>query len=175
MLTYFKDIWLGTVTVLNSMWVAFRHLFTPSVTLQYPTEKWSMPERARARLFLKIEDCGGCSQCMRVCPTKCINVKTEKRGKDEPEIFTSNGTPIKLRTYVYDIDMTLCCYCGLCTFSCPTHALVMTGAYEYSVYDKKEHIYHFAKEKQRSVKAPAPVKEPVSAKTPAEGQETAKA
>ena len=29
MLTYFKDIGLGIITVLNSMWVACRHFFTP--------------------------------------------------------------------------------------------------------------------------------------------------
>jgi NADH-quinone oxidoreductase subunit I len=155
MLSYFKDIGLGIITVLNSMWVAFRHFFTPSVTLQYPTEKWTMPERARAKLFNKIEDCIGCSQCARVCPTRCITVKTEKRGKDEPEILASDGTPIKLRTYIYDIDMALCCYCGLCTFSCPTHCLQMTPAYEYSVYELKDHIYQFAKEKPLSVRAPA--------------------
>lgn len=147
MLTYFKDIGIGLMTVLGSMAVAWRHLFTRSVTLQYPTVKWTMPERARARLFNKIEDCIGCGQCARACPTQCITLKTEKRGKDEPEIFASNGTPIKLRTVVYDIDMALCCYCGLCTFACPTGCLVMTGDYEYSVYDKNEHISHFAKEK----------------------------
>lgn len=155
MLRYFKDIGLGIITVLNSMWVACRHFFTPSVTLQYPTVKWTMPERARAQLFNKIQDCIGCSQCARVCPTRCITVKTEKRGKDEPEILASDGTPIKLRTYIYDIDMALCCYCGLCTFSCPTHCLQMTPAYEYSVYDIKDHIYQFAKEKPLSVRAPA--------------------
>ena len=68
--------------------------------------------------------------------------------------FASDGTVIKLRTVVYDIDMTLCCYCALCTFNCPTHCLVMTGEYEYSVYDKNEHIYHFAKERSLMVKAP---------------------
>lgn len=147
MLSYFKDIGLGIVTVLNSMWVACRHLFTPSVTLQYPTVKWTMPERSRARLFNKIEDCIGCAQCARVCPTHCITVKTEKRSKDAPALFASDGTPIKLRTHVYDIDMALCCYCALCTFSCPTHCLQMTGAYEYSAYDLKDHVYHFAKDK----------------------------
>jgi len=146
MLSYFKDIGLGIVTVLNSMWVAWRHLFTPSVTLQYPTVKWKMPERSRARLFNKIEDCIGCTQCARVCPTRCIAIKTEKRGKDEPPVFTSNGTPIKLRTVVYDIDMALCCYCALCAFACPTNCLQMTPAYEYSVYDLRDHVYHFAKD-----------------------------
>jgi len=145
MLNYFKDIWLGILTVLKSMGIAWTHLFTPSVTLQYPTEKWTMPERSRSRLFNKIEDCTGCGQCVRACPTGCITLQTEKRGKEEPEVLASNGTPIKLRILTYDIDMTLCCYCALCTFPCPTQCLQMTGVYEYSVYNKKDHIYHFAK------------------------------
>ncbi len=152
MLSYFRDIGLSALTVLNSMWVALLHLFTPSVTLQYPTEKWVMPERSRARLFNNIKDCIGCGQCARACPTSCITVKTEKRGKDEPEIFASNGAAIKMRTYVFDIDMTLCCYCSLCTFPCPTQCLVMTPEYEYSVYDKKDHVYHFAVDKPMTVK-----------------------
>jgi NADH-quinone oxidoreductase subunit I len=160
MITYFKDIGLGIVTVLNSMGVACRHFFTPSVTLQYPTEKWTLPERARMRLFNKIEDCIGCGQCARACPTNCIAIQTEKRGKEEPDVFASDGTAIKLRTHVFDIDMALCCYCGLCTFGCPTHCLVMTGEYEYSVYNKDDHIYHFAKEKPLTSKGPK--EQPVS-------------
>jgi formate hydrogenlyase subunit 6/NADH:ubiquinone oxidoreductase subunit I len=150
MRTYFRDLVLGIATVARSMWVAWLHLFTRAVTLQYPTEKWPMPARSRARLFNKIEDCIGCGQCARACPTDCITIETEKRSKDEPPVFASDGTPIKLRTVVYDINMTLCCYCSLCVFPCPTHCLVMTPEYEYSVYDKKDHVYHFAKDKPLS-------------------------
>lgn len=144
MRSYFKDIGLGVVTLARSMWVAWLHLFTRSVTLQYPTEKWTMPERSRGRLLNKIENCMGCGQCARACPTNCITIQTEKRGKDEPPVYASDGTQIKLRTTKFDIDMTKCCYCSLCTFPCPTQSLIMTGAYEYSVYDKKDHLYHFA-------------------------------
>lgn len=80
--------------------------------------------------------------------------ENREAGKDEPEIFASDGTQIKMRTYLYEIDMALCCYCGLCTFSCPTHCLIMTPAYEYSVYELKDHIYHFAKEKPLTVHLP---------------------
>lgn len=158
MAEYFKDIYYGVTTTLKSMGVTFKQLFRKSVTLQYPTEKMELPERARARLFNKIEDCIGCGQCARVCPTDCIDIQTEKRAKDEPEIFASDGTPIKLRTYVFDIDMTLCCYCALCTFPCPTKCLVMTGEYEYSVYDKKDHVYHFAVDKPLYSKPKEPAK-----------------
>jgi NADH-quinone oxidoreductase subunit I len=151
MLTYFRNIGKGVTTIVSSMAVASRHLFTPSVTLQYPREKWKLPERSRMRLQNNIEDCIGCSQCARACPTGCIEVKTEKRGKDEPAVFTSDGTAKKLRTTLFDIDMALCCYCGICTFTCPTKCLAMTGDYEYSVYDLDEHIYHFAKEKPLAV------------------------
>ncbi|MBN2241236.1 MAG: NADH-quinone oxidoreductase subunit I [Acidobacteria bacterium] len=151
MLTYFRNIGQGIMTIVSSMAIAGRHLFTPSVTLQYPKEKWLLPERSRMRLMNKIEDCIGCGQCARSCPTECILVKTEKRGKEEAPVFASDGTAKKLRTYVFDIDMALCCYCGLCTFACPTQCLIMTGEYEYSVYDKDEHIYHFAAEKPLTV------------------------
>ena len=155
MLTYFRNLGLGVITVLNSMGAAWRHLFTPSVTLQYPTEKWTMPERSRGRLHNNVDDCIGCGQCARACPTNCILIQTEKRGKEEPEVFASDGTVKKLRTVVFDIDMALCCYCGLCTFACPTHCLGMVGDYEYSVYDRNEHIYHFAKDKPLKATAPA--------------------
>jgi formate hydrogenlyase subunit 6/NADH:ubiquinone oxidoreductase subunit I len=149
---YFTDIGLGIATTAYSMWISFKHLFVPNVTIQYPTQKMTMPERTRARLFNKIEDCIGCGQCARVCPTDCIDIQTEKRGKEEPGVFASDGTPIKLRTYVFDIDMTLCCYCALCTFPCPTHCLIMTREYEYSVYDKRDHVYHFAVDKPLTTK-----------------------
>ncbi len=149
MTEYFKDLWYGGVTTWHSMWITIRHLFRPNngYTIQYPTVRMQLPQRSRMRLFNKIEDCIGCGQCARACPTDCIDIQTEKRGKDEPPIFASDGTPIKLRTFVFDIDMTLCCYCALCTFPCPTHCLVMTKEYEYTVYDKRDHIYHFAVDK----------------------------
>ncbi len=151
MLTYFRNIGQGISTIVNSMAVASLHLFKPSVTLQYPKERWALPERSRMRLHNKIEDCIGCGQCARTCPTDCIIVKTEKRDKEEPPVYASDGTAKKLRTYVFDIDMALCCYCGLCTFACPTQCLVMTADYEYSVYDINDHVYHFAKEKPLTV------------------------
>jgi ferredoxin len=78
---YFKDILESIWSVALGMIITFKHLFTRACTLQYPDERWTLPERSRMRLFNKIEDCIGCGQCVRACPVDCIYMTTEKRTK----------------------------------------------------------------------------------------------
>ena len=142
---WFKDLWEGFYTVLVGMKITWRHLFTPSVTLQYPEEKWQLPPKSRMRLFMKYEDCLGCGPCARACPVQCIYIKADKRDPKAPAIFAANGQGIKLDVTVFDIDMSLCCYCNLCTYPCPTNCIYMTPAYEFATTDLTQHLYHFAK------------------------------
>jgi len=142
---WFKDLWEGFYTVLVGMKITWRHLFTPSVTLQYPEEKWQLPPKSRMRLFMKYEDCIGCGQCARACPVQCIYIKADKRDPKAPAIFAANGQGIKLDVTVFDIDMSLCCYCNLCTYPCPTNCIYMTPEYEFATTDLTQHLYHFAK------------------------------
>ena len=51
---------------------------------------------------------------------------------------------------VFDIDMSLCCYCNLCTYPCPTVCIYMTPEYEFATTDLTQHLYHFAKTRTRS-------------------------
>jgi len=143
---YFLDIFESIRTILIGLKITWSHLFTRACTVQYPEVKWELPERSRMRLFNKIEDCIGCGQCVRACPVDCIYMTTEKRNKEEDPWFASDGTPIKLKVTQFDIDMSLCCYCNLCTYPCPTHCLVMTPEYEFAVHTKKDFLYRFAKE-----------------------------
>ena len=145
MITYFKDVWEGFWTVLVGMKITWRHLFTQKVTLQYPEEKWQLPPKSRMRLFMKYEDCIGCGQCARACPVQCIYIKADKRDPKATPIFAANGQPIKLDVSVFDIDMSLCCYCNLCTYPCPTNCIYMTPEYEFATTDLTNHLYHFAK------------------------------
>ena len=117
---WLKDVWEGFWTVLVGMRITWRHLFVRKVTLHYPEEKWPLPPKSRMRLFMKYEDCIGCGQCARACPVQCIYIKAEKRPTTVQPIFAANGQPIKLDVHVFDIDMSLCCYCNLCTYPCPT-------------------------------------------------------
>jgi len=159
MKTYFSDLLEAVVTVAKGCGVTFRHLFKPSVTQQYtadekPEERWRsmiVPEgllssRSRMRLHVKIEDCIGCKQCERACPVDCIYITADKRDKAEPEIFAVDGTAIKLTVRQFDIDMTLCCYCALCVYPCPTVCIVMTPEYEFAESVKGNFLYRFAKE-----------------------------
>jgi NADH-quinone oxidoreductase subunit I len=142
---WFNDLWEGFSTVLVGMNITWRHLFTRSVTLQYPEERWTLPPKSRMRLFMKYEDCIGCGQCARACPVQCIYINSEKRATGAPAIFAANGQPIKLDVKVFDIDMSLCCYCNLCTYPCPTDCIYMTPEYEFAATDLTQHLYHFAK------------------------------
>jgi formate hydrogenlyase subunit 6/NADH:ubiquinone oxidoreductase subunit I len=48
----------------------------------------------------------------------------------------------------FDIDMSLCMYCGLCTEVCPTECLIMIDSLkgiEYSTFDRTDLIFQFAK------------------------------
>ena len=87
---YLKNTWEGLYTVLVGMKITWKHLFVPSVTLQYPEERAKLPERARNRLFVNINDCIGCMQCATACPVNCIDIETVKRTpEDAPEEIAS--------------------------------------------------------------------------------------
>ena len=141
---YFKDIWDGVATVLIGMRITWNHLFTKAVTIQYPDVKVKLPERARNRLYVNMDDCIGCDQCAMACPVDCITIETIKSTPDVDLGLTSKGTKKRLYVPRFDIDIAKCCYCGLCVPPCPTECIVMTDVYEFSEYDRENLIYKFA-------------------------------
>jgi NADH-quinone oxidoreductase chain I len=141
---YFKDIWEGIFTVFIGMKITWLHLFTPAVTIQYPDVKLKLPERARNRLYVNMDDCIGCDQCSMACPVDCITIKTIKSTPDIDLGLTSVGTKKRLYVPQFDIDIAKCCYCGLCVPPCPTECIKMTDVYEFSEYERSNLIYRFA-------------------------------
>ena len=141
---YFKNIYLGIWTVLVGMKVTFLHLFTPAVTIQYPDVKLKLPERARNRLYVNMDDCIGCDQCSMACPVNCITIETLKSTSDVDLGLTSVGTKKRLYVPRFDIDIAKCCYCGLCVYPCPTECIKMTDVYEFSEFERDNLIYRYA-------------------------------
>lgn len=70
------------------------------------------------------EVCVGCTFCARTCPDYAIQVERV----DDP------GARCVTR---YDLDLTKCCFCGLCAEQCPTDALKHTGQYELSFFHRE--------------------------------------
>ncbi|MEX1137869.1 MAG: NADH-quinone oxidoreductase subunit I [Bacteroidota bacterium] len=141
---YFRDIWKAVSSIAIGMSVTIRHVFRPAVTIQYPDVKLKMPERARNRLYVNIDDCIGCDQCALACPVDCIYIDTIKATADQDLGVTSTGHKKRLHVPKFDIDIAKCCYCGLCVYPCPTECIVMTDVYEFAEYDRQNLIYHFS-------------------------------
>ncbi len=164
---YFSNLGSAVSTLWDGMRVTWRHFIHKkqlNATLQYPRERWPIPERAigfeearynsiRSRLHVDIDDCIGCLQCVRACPVDCIKIDTIKAPKDMDLGTTSNGTALRLLVTRFDIDMAECCFCNLCTYPCPEDCIYMTGGanahkqpldYEFSVRNRDGLVFQFA-------------------------------
>lgn len=141
---YLKNTWEAISTVLVGMKITLKHLFVPSVTIQYPEVKVQLPDRARNRLYVNIDDCIGCDQCARACPVSCISIETVKGMPTEDLGKTSNGKKKALWVTKFDIDIAKCCFCALCTYPCPTECIKMTDVYEFSEYERSNLLYQFS-------------------------------
>ena len=144
MIQYFKNIFVSIWTILVGMRLTFKHLFVPAVTIQYPDVKLTLPERARNRLYVNIDDCIGCDQCSNACPVDCIEIETVKSIPTDDLGMTSTGQKKRLWVTKFDIDIAKCCYCGLCVPPCPTECIKMTDVYEFSEFDRHNLIYNYS-------------------------------
>ena len=134
-----KETFKGFWNLIVGLRTTGKYLPTRAVTLQYPDERWPMPERSRGVVVLLSDpqtgelNCNACQVCMKQCPVNAISVTQAKNEKGEryPETFT--------------IDNTLCCFCGICEEVCNFDAIKMTGKYEFSVFKKEDLIYDKAR------------------------------
>ena len=120
------------------------------MTLQFPHESIPVPDNGRYKLHNEIEDCIVCDKCAKVCPVNCIDIVPIRSA----EVFgeTSDGTPLRIYAETFDIDMSKCMFCGLCTTVCPTESLTMTSEFDYSTYDIRDHLFPFGNMTDEQVK-----------------------
>ena len=101
-----------------------------AVTVQYPREKEDPTPRARGVIALHEGNCTACMLCARSCPDWCIYIEGHKE-KAPPR--RPGGKPRQVNALDrFDIDYSLCMYCGICVEVCPFEALFWTPEYEYS-------------------------------------------
>ena len=159
------NVFEGLKELIRGMGITGKHLGRHAITIQYPEEKWQMPERSRGIVVLLSDketgelNCTGCMLCMRACPTAAISIDAP-RGEDK-----------KRRLKKFVVDNGLCCFCGLCEEACNFCAIKMATMYEFSALNKDDLVWDMRKlqEKGRDVdyvdtrkKKPAATAKPVT-------------
>jgi NADH-quinone oxidoreductase subunit I len=110
--------------------VTIKELFRPNQTVQYPHVREDPPPRARGVITLLEENCTACMLCSRSCPDWCIYIEGHK---DKAPPRREGGKPRTVQVLDrFDIDFSLCMYCGICVEVCPFDALHWSPEYEYS-------------------------------------------
>ncbi len=99
-------------------------------TVQYPHVKEELAPRARGVIALHTENCTACMLCSRACPDWCIYIEGHKELAPPRR---AGGKPRQVNELDrFDIDYSLCMYCGICVEVCPFEALFWSPEYEYS-------------------------------------------
>ena len=121
------------------MTITGKHLGRHAITIQYPEEKWTMPERSRGIVVLLSDketgelNCTACMLCMRACPTAAIEIDAP-RGEDKKRVLK-----------VFNVDNGLCCFCGLCEEACNFSAIKMATMYEFSTQTRDDLLWDMKK------------------------------
>ncbi len=133
---YFSEIFKGLYSLLIGMGVTFREFFKPPVTVPYPYETITMPQRYRGHVEL-IENeegkpnCIVCMACARACPSNCITLAGEKPEGSKKKVLTS-----------YVLDFTRCSLCGSCVEACKFNALEFSKEYNLASTRKEDFIFN---------------------------------
>jgi NADH-quinone oxidoreductase subunit I len=123
-------MWRIIRSLAKGMGVTLRTFFSKNQTVQYPHEKEEHAPRTRGVIALKEENCTVCMLCARECPAWCIYIEGYK---DQGPPRREGGKPrLAQKLDRFDIDYSLCMYCGICVEVCPFDALFWSPEFEYS-------------------------------------------
>ena len=103
-------------------------------TVQYPHTSPDLPERSRGVIALLEENCTSCMLCARECPDWCITIDSHKETVEAPP---GSGGRARQKNVLdrFDIDYSLCMYCGICVEVCPFDALFWAPDFAYAEGD----------------------------------------
>jgi len=123
----------GVPGLLKGLAVTARTLARPSHTAEYPDVQPDLPPRSRGVIALLEENCTVCMLCARECPDWCIYIDSHKQTLPA----AAEGGRERQRNVLdrFDIDFSLCMYCGICIEVCPFDALHWTPEFEYAETD----------------------------------------
>jgi NADH-quinone oxidoreductase subunit I len=115
-----------------------------TITMQYPEEKWTLPDGYRGAPTLVRDEngrekCVSCQLCEFVCPPRAIRIKPGEIPLDSPY------AKVEKAPQAFDIDMIRCIYCGLCEEVCPEEAIFLRKDYAITGLNRAEMVHDKAK------------------------------
>jgi NADH-quinone oxidoreductase subunit I len=137
-LTWWERLYLPAI--INGFRVTLRHFFKKKVTMQYPEQKWVVPEGYRGAPYL-VKDpdnrvkCVSCQLCEFVCPPRAIRI-TPPGPAGSPEAGNVEKAPKE-----FEIDMLRCIFCGYCQEVCPEEAIFLMKDYSLTGLSRREMVY----------------------------------
>jgi len=136
-MTYFRNIYTVSKSILTGMGLTLRYFLNPATTttIQYPHEKEVLPERHRGIHYLETEKCIMCFKCSNACPVDCIAIEGTRDGRIEGAYVGK-----KCEISKFTIDYTKCIFCNLCCEPCPELCIHMGPDYDFSGYTREEMV-----------------------------------
>lgn len=141
-LTFYERTYLPTI--LGGLKVTAKHFADTvfkgkSVTMQYPEERWVVPEGYRGAPYLvKDQDgatkCVSCQLCEFVCPPKAIRITPGEIPEGSPNAHVEKAPK------EFEINMLRCIYCGLCQEVCPEEAIWLQTQYSMTGLSREEMV-----------------------------------
>ena len=138
-LNFWERLYLPAI--IGGFKITLRHFFKKKVTMQYPEEKWVVPDGYRGAPYL-VEDqigrikCVSCQLCEFVCPPKAIRI-TPPGPSGSPEAGNVEKAPKE-----FEINMLRCIFCGYCQEVCPEEAIFLMKDYSLTGSTREELIYN---------------------------------
>ena len=147
-LTFYERTYLPAI--LGGLKVTAKHFADTvfkgnSVTMQYPEERWVVPEGYRGAPYLvKDQDgatkCVSCQLCEFVCPPKAIRITPPGAEGQAADRKNAEKMPRE-----FEINMLRCIFCGMCQEVCPEEAIFLQK--DYSITGENRESMIFNKEK----------------------------
>lgn len=127
--------------LLAGLRVTLRHFFRRKVTMQYPEERWVVPEGYRGAPYLVRDQAGNtkcvsCQLCEFVCPPRAIRIVPP--GPDGAPADRPNAEKIPRE---FEIDMLRCIFCGFCQEVCPEEAIFLQQDYSLTGLARGEMVF----------------------------------
>ena len=131
---------------------------TGLMSMQYPEEKWPMPEGYRGAPVLVMDEggrekCVSCQLCEFICPPRAIRIT--------PGFLPGADVHanVEKKPRAFDIDMLRCIYCGMCEEVCPEEAIflkkeepIFVGTSRQAMIRDKQELYRLGGVMVRPIK-----------------------